>query len=103
MRYKLNCEEEVVVDVFKEGMFELLALTETKLKGDGEVSWCGVNDITDGVQMERLIDLSRSIRRLTVHAVPYRRGVDGKAREGAAILLNGCVAQCNNRLLMRSL
>ena len=43
---------------------ELLASTETKLKGNGEVSWCGVNGIIADVQeMER-------------------------AREGVAILLN---------------
>ena len=42
----------------------MLALTETKLKGNGEVSWCGVNGITAGVQeMER-------------------------AREGVAVVLN---------------
>ena len=42
------------MDVFREGKFELLALTETKLKGKGEVSWCGVNGIIAGVQeMER--------------------------------------------------
>ena len=53
-----------MVDVFKEGKFELLALTETKFKGNGEVSWFGVNGIIAGVQeMER-------------------------AREGVAILLN---------------
>ena len=53
-----------VIDIFREGKFELLALTETKLKGNGELSWCGVYDIIAGVQeME-------------------------KAREGVAILLN---------------
>ena len=53
-----------VVEVFREGKFELLALTETKLKGKGEVSPCGVNGIIAGIQeMER-------------------------AREGVAILLN---------------
>ena len=31
------------MDVFKDGKFELLALTETKLNGNEEVSWCGVN------------------------------------------------------------
>ena len=42
----------------------MLALTETKFKGEGEVSWCGVNGIISGVQeMER-------------------------AREGVAVLLN---------------
>ena len=43
-----------MVGVFKEGKFELLAWTETKLKGNGEVPLCGVNDIIAGVQeMER--------------------------------------------------
>ena len=70
------------MDVFKQGKFELLSLTETKLKGNGEVSWCGVNGIIAAVlEMER-------------------------AREGVAILLNdvwhsavvdfGCV---NSRIL----
>ena len=32
----------------------MLALAETKLKGEGEVSWCGANDVIAGVQeMER--------------------------------------------------
>ena len=47
-------EREEVVDIFKKGKFELLALTETKLKGKGEVSWSGVNVIFAGVhKMER--------------------------------------------------
>ena len=42
------------MDIFKVGKFELLALTETKLKGNGEVPWCRVNGIIAGVQeMER--------------------------------------------------
>ena len=42
------------MDFFRKGKFELLALTETKFKGNGEISWCGVNDIIAGVQeMER--------------------------------------------------
>ena len=54
---------EEVIDIKKE-KFELLALTETKLKGKGEVSWSRVNVIFAAVQeMER-------------------------AREGVAILLN---------------
>ena len=49
-----NAKREEVVDVFKEGKFQLLALTETKLRGKGEVSWSGVNGIIGGVQeMER--------------------------------------------------
>ena len=43
------------MDVFREGKFELLALTEKKLKGNGEVSWCGVNGIIADVQeLERV-------------------------------------------------
>ena len=43
-----------MVDVFREGKFELLALMETKLKQNGEVSWYGVKSIIVGVQeMER--------------------------------------------------
>ena len=42
------------MDIFREGKFELFALTETKLKGNGEVSWCGVNGIiTSDQEMER--------------------------------------------------
>ena len=53
-----------MINVFKELKFESLALTKTKLKRMGEVSWCGVNYIIAGVQeMER-------------------------AREGVSILLN---------------
>ena len=47
-------KKEEVVDIFKKGKFELLAFTETKLKGKGEVSWSGVNVIFTGVhEMER--------------------------------------------------
>ena len=45
-----TAKREEVVDVLREGKFELLALTKTKLKGNGEVSWCGVNGILTGVQ-----------------------------------------------------
>ena len=38
------------MDVFIEGKFQLLVLTETELKGNGEVSWSGVNGIIPGVQ-----------------------------------------------------
>ena len=38
-----------MVDVFREGKFELLGLIETNLKENREVSWCRVNGIT-GVQ-----------------------------------------------------
>ena len=39
-----------MIDVFRKGKFKLLALTETKLKGNGEVSWYGVNGIIANVQ-----------------------------------------------------
>ena len=43
-----------MVDIFREGKFELLALTGTKLKGNGEVPWYGVNGIIASFQeMER--------------------------------------------------
>ena len=43
-----------MVDFFKKGKFDLLALMETKLKGEGEVSRVEVNGIISGVQkMER--------------------------------------------------
>ena len=34
-----TAKEEEVFDVFGKGKFELLALMETKLKRNGEVSW----------------------------------------------------------------
>ena len=57
-------KREEVMEIFKKGKFELLALTETKMTGKGEVSCSAVNVIFAGVQkMER-------------------------AREGMAVLLN---------------
>ena len=53
-----------MVDVFKEEKLELLALTETKLKGKRELSWCGGNGIITGIKKMK------------------------RAREGMAILLN---------------
>ena len=47
---KDTTKREEVVDIFREGKFELLALTETKLEGKGEVSWSEVNVINAGVQ-----------------------------------------------------
>ena len=57
-------KREEVVDIFKKGKFKLLALTEMKLKGNGEASWSGVNGIISCVQEMEI------------------------AREGLAILLN---------------
>ena len=51
---KWDCEQGRGMDIFRKGKFELVVLTKTKLKGNGEVSWCGVNGIIAGVQeMER--------------------------------------------------
>ena len=51
-------KREKAVDVFRKGKFELLALNEAKLKGNGEVSWCGVNGIIAGVQeMEKAMEV----------------------------------------------
>ena len=47
---KWDCKEEEVVDVFRKEKFELLALTETKLKENGEVSWWGINGIIADVE-----------------------------------------------------
>ena len=43
-------KREEMEDVFRKGNFELLDLTETKLKGNEEVSWCGMNSIIVSVQ-----------------------------------------------------
>ena len=43
-------KREEVIFVFRKRKFELLILTKTKLKGNGEVSWCGINGIIAGVQ-----------------------------------------------------
>ena len=49
-----TARREELVNDFRDGKFELLALTEIKLKGNGEVSWCRVNGIIDDSQeMER--------------------------------------------------
>ena len=45
-----------MVHVFKKGKFKLVALIETKSKRNGEVSWCGVNGITAGFQMEKTME-----------------------------------------------
>ena len=39
------------MDVFRELKFKLLVLTEAKLKGNKEVSWCEVNGINVNVQV----------------------------------------------------
>ena len=48
------------MDIFKEAKIELLALTETKLKGKGVVSWSGVNVIFASVQEILLNDVWHS-------------------------------------------
>ena len=43
-------KREEMVDVFGKGKFELLPFTKTKMKGNGEVSWCGVSIISVGTR-----------------------------------------------------
>jgi exonuclease III len=57
-------KREEVMNVFRKGKFDLLALTETKMKGKGEDVWCGVKCVYAGV--------NENVR----------------AREGVAILLS---------------
>ena len=64
-----------MVDVFRKRKLELLSLTETKLKGNGEVLWYGVNGIIAGVQE-----------------------MESEGRCGSPI--ERCVAQCSDRLWM---
>ena len=53
-RNKWDCKEGGGSRCLRKAKFELLALTATKLKGNGEVSWCGINSIIAGIQeMER--------------------------------------------------
>ena len=44
------------MNVFREGKFELFALMERRLKGNGEVSWFGVNGIAGVQEKERARD-----------------------------------------------
>src|SRR5678816_1312064 len=39
-----------VMDVFRKGKFDLLAVTETKMEGNGENEWCGVKCVCVGVE-----------------------------------------------------
>ena len=38
------------MDVFRKGKFDLLAVTETKMEGNGENEWCGVKCVCVGVE-----------------------------------------------------
>ena len=60
----ITTKREEVVDIFKKGTFNLLALMETKFKGEGEVLWVEVNGIISAVQEMK------------------------RAREGVAVLLS---------------
>ena len=57
------------MNIFRNVKFKLLALTEMKLKGNGEVSWCEVNGIIASIQ-------------------------EMEAREGVAIWLNERLWMC---------
>ena len=43
-------KREEVVDAFTKRRFELLPLTETKMKGNGEIPWYGMSGIYVRVQ-----------------------------------------------------
>ena len=47
-------KREEVVDVSRKGKFEMVALSETKLKGNREMSWCGVKGIIVGIQANEM-------------------------------------------------
>src|SRR5678815_1041459 len=48
----INVEEKrrEVMDVFRKGKFDLLTVTETKMKGNGENEWCSVKCVCAGVE-----------------------------------------------------
>src|SRR5678815_4398192 len=48
----INVEEKrrEVMDIFRKGKFDLLAVTETKVEGNGENEWCGVKCVCVGVE-----------------------------------------------------
>ena len=54
-------KREEMVDILKKGKFDLLALTEAKLKGEGEVSWGKANGLISGVH-----EVERTRERVTV-------------------------------------
>ena len=71
-------KKERVVDIFKKGKFYFLALTEMKLKGEGEVSWGEVNGIISGVQ-----EVERAKERVAVLLSDVWHG---------AVIKHGCVS-----------
>ena len=50
---KWDCKERGSGNIFRRRKFELLVLTEEKLKGNGAVSWCKVNGIVGVQEIER--------------------------------------------------
>ena len=68
---KWNWEEGGGGVVFRKGKLELLALTETKLMRNGEVSWCGVNGIIAGVQV--LLSISHILVKCPTYSVLRNR------------------------------
>ena len=51
--------EEVVDVVFRKGNFELLALVETQLKGNRNISWWGVRKIVSLLEFSRWKELGK--------------------------------------------
>ena len=68
-------KREEVVDIFKKGKFDLLALMESKLKGEGEVTWVEDNGIFSGVQeMERAREGVASLLSDVWHSAVVKHG-----------------------------
>ena len=88
-----------MLDIFREGKFDLLALTYKKLKGNGDVSWCGVNGIIAGVQeMER----DREWVAILLNDVWHSAVIDFGCVSSRIIWIkfkfskvNGCVVRCD--------
>ena len=71
-------KREEVVNIFKKGKSELLALTETKLKGKGEALWSEVNVIFVGVQeMERTREMVAILLNDVWHSAVVKYGCVG--------------------------
>ena len=45
----MGLKRKEVLDVFRKGKCEFLYVTETKLKGNWVISWCGVNGIITAI------------------------------------------------------
>ena len=63
----------------------MVALAETKLKGNGEVSWCGVNGIIAGVQE---IERAREGEAILLKAVWHTMVIDFRCVSSRILLIS---------------